>query len=362
MMDGYTVIITGTDPDSRCGGIGFALPGYLRALDKVGTSWVSVPTYHPAKLSGRWWPWFIGFFRLAREIQTARKNGRAAVVYSHAGSGISLFREFFILAWSRLIGARAVIQLHTVKLDEYLDRPVARILLRIALLPAHALGVLTAWWRQRLVAGGIPKPIFVVPNPLPPEWEARACLPRRKTRRKNSEVVLLSLARLVPGKGVEEVIEALAFLPEEFQLIVAGDGSIREKLMDRVKQLGLEGRVNFTGWVTGEEKQYLFEQADVFVLPTRHDSFGMGFLEAMANGLPVVAAHWGPIPDVVPHGRCGLLVREQSPKALAAAILKLRDPELRERMGMEAKQWVLKRFSAAVVGKEIARMMQEVIA
>lgn len=355
------VILTGTDPTSRLGGIGFALQGYLRALEVTSVDWLSIPTYHPAKSCGRWRPWLAAFPRLAREIRAARRQDKVVIVYSHTGAGASLLREFFILTWSRLMGARSLMQLHAQELDEYLDHPVQRHLLRLALSPTQALGVLTPWWQGRLAAEGIRKPIFVIPNPLPEEWEARACSPRPGAI-SHEKINLLSLSRLVPGKGVDEIIEAMPLLPGEFEMIVAGDGPLREKLMSRVQQLGLMQRVRFTAWVEGEDKQRLFDTSDIFVLPSRYDSFGMGFLEAMANGLPVVAAEWGPIPDVVPHGRCGLLVREQDPQALAQAILQLRDAGLRQQMGVEAKRWVLERFSTAVVSKKIAVMLREVAA
>jgi len=353
------VILTGTDPASGLGGISTALPGYFRALETAGISYLVIPTHHPAIAGGKWRLWLAAFPRLVREICAARRKGDIVTVYAHPGPGISLFRQFFVLICARLLGARTVMQMHPLEFDGYLDHPVKRLLFRLTLSPAQALGVLTPWWQRRLTAGGIRKPMFVVPNPLPKDLEARALSARRVVMNPD-KLTLLSLARLVPGKGVDEVIEAMPLLPDEFELIVAGDGPLREKLVARMQQLGLEQRVRFAGWVAGEEKQRLFDAADVFVLPSRYDSFGMGFLEAMANGLPVVAAEWGAIPDVVPHGRCGLLVRERTPQALAQAILKLRDVELRKQIGVEAKRWVLERFSVAVVVKEVAAMLQAV--
>lgn len=351
------IIVTGTDPASRLGGIGFALQGYLRALEVMGVDWLSIPTYHPAESGGRWRPWLAAFPRLAREIRAVRRQGKVVIVYSHAGAGASLMREFFILTWSRLMGARSLMQLHALELDEYLGHPVQRYLLRLALSPAQALGVLTPWWQGRLAAEGVRKPIFVIPNPLPEEWEARARLPLPGTMSRD-KINLFSLTRLVPGKGVDEVIEAMPLLPDEFEMIVAGDGPLRKKLTARVQQLGLVQRVRFTAWVAGEDKQRLFETADVFVLPSRYDSFGMGFLEAMANGLPVVAAEWGAIPDVVPNGRCGILVRKADPEFLIDAILALRDQKVRHRMGAEAKRWVLEKFSAEIVGRQLYSVFQ----
>ena len=359
MAELTSILLTGTDPTSRRGGIGFALPGYLQALDTAGVSWVLIPTHHASMPGGKWKPWLKAFPRLAREIFTARRLGKSVVVYSHAGAGVSLVRVFFILLLSRACGALTIIQLHAPEVHEYLGRPIKRLFFRIMVSPAQALAVLTLWWQKRLAKSGVNKPLFIIPNPLPRKWERRARI-HRHLKPDPERIVLLSLTRLVRGKGVDAVIDAMPFLPSEFELIVAGDGPQRPALQRRVQALGMENRVRFTGWVSGGDKQCLFDEADVFVLPTRYDSFGMGFLEAMANGLPVVAAKWDAIPDVVPHGRCGILVKKVEPHALAQAVLALHDLQARRRMGEEGKRWVLEKFSAEVVGREIAAMLQAV--
>lgn len=353
------VIFTGTDPASGMGGIAFALSGYFRALDMAGLPFQMIPTHHPSVAGGKWRLWLAAFPMLARAIRAAQRNGETVTVYAHAGAAASLLRQFFILTCARLMGAGAVMQLHGPELDGYLDHPLQRLLLRLALSPAQALGVLTPWWQSRFAAGGICHPMFIIPNPLPEHLEARARLSRQVSTNRD-KLILLSLARLVPGKGVDEVVEAMPFLPDEFELIVAGDGLLREKLIARVQQLGLAQRVRFTGWVAGEEKQCLFDTSDVFVLPSRYDAMPMTFMEAMANGLPVVAYAWGPIPDIVPNRRCGILVEEEGQGALAQAILFMKDAETRRRMGEEAKRLVLEQFSAEVVGKKIATMLQAI--
>jgi len=353
------VILTGTDPSSRKGGIGSAMPGYLRALDSAGISWYSIPTYHPSELNGKWKPWLKAFPKLAKEITAAQRQNKTVLVYSHAGAGVSLLREFFILLFARACGAITLVQLHSSEINDYLHSPINKFLFRIIISPAHKLAVLTPWWRQLIRDHGIRKPVAIVPNPLPAEWEMQA---RRPLSHKGNidSVLLLSLTRLVPGKGVDAVIEAMPFLPDRFQLVIAGDGPQRPTLQQRTEELNLTDRVHFAGWVSGDKKQQLFDDADIFVHPSRYDALSMGFLEAMANGLPVVATQWGPTPDAVPDGRCGVLAKEGDPQALAKAILSLQETQFRQHMGNEAKHWVLERFSAKVVGMKLAAVLQDV--
>lgn len=355
------VIVTGTDPESRKGGIGFALPGYLSAMSRAGLRYISIPTYHPAAQGGSWWWWLRSFPKLWHHIFTARQEGAKVMVYSHAGAGFSLAREAAVLAFCRLLGAKTILQLHALEIDGYATHPLKRILFRVAILPANAVSVLTPWWRSKLVQSGIDKRLFVIPNPLPSAWEEKALAKGRSARTASEAIIVLAIARIEPGKGVDLIIEAMPLLPEYVELIVGGEGSQLESLKLRARKLGVEHRVSFAGWVSGDEKQRLIEKADVFCLPSSYDSFGMGFLEAMANGLPVVALDWGPIPDVVNNGNCGLLIKDNKPELLAEAILSLRDPGLRQTIGENARRWVAQQFGSEHVGKAIRAMINDLI-
>ena len=106
-------------------------------------------------------------------------------------------------------------QLHAPQIDLYLERPLARRLFRVCILPARGLGLLTTWWADRLTRAGVGKPQFVIPNPLPPELSHAAMHPQpRESPRADGDLVVLTLSRLVPGKGVHLAIEALAELPD----------------------------------------------------------------------------------------------------------------------------------------------------
>jgi len=355
------LIITGTDPATRKGGIGFALPGYLAAIDCAEIAYMFIPTYHPSALGGSWWWLLRALPVLGWRLITNRLYGRRSIVYSHAGAGISLLREGIVLALSRLCGAKTVVQLHAITVDDYLRHPWKRFLFLLATFPATAIAVLTPWWRRRLTDAGINKRIFVIPNPMPVIWEEKA---RSRFERKEhrEEFIVLTMTRIEPGKGVDLLIEAMPLLPDSLRLVVAGDGSQLRMLKDLVKGLGVDARVRFVGWVEDDEKQRLLDEADLFCLPSSYDSFGMGFLEAMANGIPVVALDWGPVADVVVNGRCGILIRDKDTKLLAGAIERMMDPVLRQRMSKEARSWVIEKFVAQKIGASIRAMFEDVMA
>lgn len=356
------IIFSGTDPHSERGGIGFVMKGYFAALKAAGVPFDCIPTYHPAKPGGKWIPWIKAFPRLNQSVRRLRDQGFQPVVYSHMGAGLSLLRESCILWAACLAGARTMSQIHAAQVDKYLNKTIPRWLFKAALRPADIVCLLTRWWKERLEEAGIGGRLKVIPNPLSPDLEKVAKQIKAKSRLNGSEdgsVTVLTMTRLVSGKGVDIAVKAVAKLPERVHLIVAGDGDQRGELEKTVRDLGVDDRIRFVGWVAGKEKVKLLEEADIFCLPSTSDTFPVSMVEAMAYGLPVVAVKWAGIPDMVANGRAGILTELPDEDQIAAAIEELMDKERRYEMGAEAKRWILEISSANRVGHELAEVVQE---
>ncbi|MBF0371144.1 MAG: glycosyltransferase family 4 protein [Magnetococcales bacterium] len=217
---------------------------------------------------------------------------------------------------------------------------------------------MTSWQKKKLLEKGINKQIVVIPNPLSCDFEK---IVRQEIPTKNSSgrINILTMARVVEGKGVDLAVEAMAFLPPSCQMTVAGDGDLLPTLKKRVHSLGIADRVHFVGWLRGAKKKQFLSDADLFCLPSQLDSFGMVFMEAMSFGLPVIALGNGPICDVVPHGQAGTLVDQPHPQQIAAAILPfLENPEKRRHAGEGGKRWVVSHYSAKEVGNKLLALCQ----
>jgi glycosyltransferase involved in cell wall biosynthesis len=153
--------------------------------------------------------------------------------------------------------------------------------------------------------------------------------------------LLLTLASLTPRKAHDVLLAALAELKDlPWRARFVGDDSLAPDWVARLRQqlesLGLTERIELTGVVSDHLAEY--QQADVFVLPSRFEGYGMVFAEATAAGLPVVAARAGAVPDVVPPS-AGLLVPPDDSAALALALRSLlRDTDLRRRLQRGAQQ------------------------
>ncbi|MGN7612554.1 glycosyltransferase family 4 protein [Magnetococcales bacterium HHB-1] len=357
------IILTGSDIHSLRGGISFALLGYTNALKERQVSYQLIPTYNPIAFAGRWWWWLRGLPKIIHASYRARRLGKKTIIYSHAGARLSLFREGIVLLVGRLTGSRTVIQIHAFEVSRYLKSFWSRQLFKLAISSAHGVAVLTPWWKTQFLDAGIKKALFIIPNPLLSSWEKIARQPYRhsitESRADDHALTIMTMTRLEAGKGVGMLIEAMAILPQSISLLIAGDGHLLPKLKQRVKQLSLSDRVLFKGWVEGEEKHEVFSKADLFCLPTRYDSFGMGFLEAMAYGLPIVALNHGTTPDVVPHNRAGLLINQEDPHHLAEVILSLQDQKQRQKMGNAGKAWILEMYAREKVGDQLVRMFNK---
>jgi glycosyltransferase involved in cell wall biosynthesis len=143
---------------------------------------------------------------------------------------------------------------------------------------------------------------------------------------------VVTVCRLVPWKGVDGVIDAVAQLPG-VRLAVVGDGPERVTLAARARARGVEDRVAFHGSVPHDQVQRRLADAAVFVLNSRYEGFPHVVLEAFGAAVPVVAAAAGGTPEVVRDGVTGLLVPPRDCGALREAVRRvLTDADLRLRL------------------------------
>ena len=165
-------------------------------------------------------------------------------------------------------------------------------------------------------------------------------------RRTTQGLELLTVARLVRRKGLEDLLEAVAHLRElPVRLTIQGAGPDADTLQRLAVRLGVADRVVFSGFRLREHLPEVYRAADLFVLPSHAESFGLAVLEAMACGLPVIVTAVGGMVEYVQPGVHGLLVPPGDPRALAEAIAHLeRDPETRRQMGARNAALVRQRF------------------
>jgi len=175
--------------------------------------------------------------------------------------------------------------------------------------------------------GAVPEKVGVVPCGV--NMDLFHPVDKRTARRElglANEKVLLFVGRIDPLKGIEQMIKALPLLKgkEDLKLIVVGgDENSRtelEELQKLAAGLGIRDRVDFQGLVRQERLPYYYSAADVCVVPSYYESFGLVALESLACGTPVVAADVGDLIHIIRQGETGYVVADNSPENLAAGI------------------------------------------
>jgi glycosyltransferase involved in cell wall biosynthesis len=158
-----------------------------------------------------------------------------------------------------------------------------------------------------------------------------------RPRANAGEVVLLAVGAVIPRKGYDVLVAALARLGRlPWRLVIAGDRGrspeTSRRLAAEIAALGLADRISLLGAVGADELASLYTSCDLFVLPSRFEGYGMAFAEAIAHGVPVVGTTAGAIPETVPES-AGVLVPPDDAEALATALRRLiEDPAERERL------------------------------
>jgi len=160
------------------------------------------------------------------------------------------------------------------------------------------------------------------------------------------ERLVLLIGRLVYEKGFQLALEAMPRLVEAVpgtRFLVAGSGTHEQELHAQARELGLMEHGTFLGWIGDDVLHSLYRIADVCVVPSIYEPFGLVALEAMASDCPCIVADTGGLREVVPHNEAGLRFRARDPEALGEMVERvLTDPALRDRLVAEGSEHVLR--------------------
>ncbi len=239
---------------------------------------------------------------------------------------------------------------------------------RYAIENSDGVTAISSYLREKtLQEFGIQRPIEVVPNfvncdlymPLAPGERAEG---RARYIADDAEKILLHLSNFRPVKRVQDVVETFARVAEKVpsHLLLVGDGPERPNAEYRVHALGLQNRVHFLG--KQDEVHRLLPLADLMLMPSKLEAFGLAALEAAACRVPTVATNQGGVPELIEDGVNGRLLPVGDIEAMAQASVELlSNPDELERMARAARQTAQQRFCASRIIPRYEAFYEKVI-
>ncbi len=338
------IVMLGTD---------FSSPGGITAV---------VRSYVDGGLFERWPLRFLPTYRrntTADKLLTAARalltfsgwllRGQVAAVHAHTAAKGSFWRKGLFLLLARCAGARAILHLHDGTFPHFyqdLCGPLRRRAVRFVLARMDRVVVLTPSWAEyigriepRARTAVVANLVVALPVPRAPEAGN-----------------ILFLGRLWRDKGIFDLVDAAGEVVRRFpsaRFVCAGDGDLAA-LRGLIAERGLAEHFVLPGWVDGAAKQALLVRAALFVLPSYFEGLPVGVLEAMVNGIPVVASDVGGIAEAL-GGDAGLLVTPGRPEQLAAALCRLLgDAALAAAMGAAGRRRAEREYEQEVVFQKIS--------
>ena len=221
-------------------------------------------------------------------------------------------------------------------------------------------------------AMGVPEEkIAIIPNGI--DLSEYVNLPPKGAFKKKFNIpengkIILYLGRIHKIKGIDILIKAYAYMRNKMNLrdivlVIAGpdDGYLNEA--KRLAQaLDVSNHVLFTGPLYGEDKMAAYIDSEVYVLPSRYETFPMTILEAYACEKPVVASEVGGLRDLVRNGETGLLFKPENVKQLAERIFNiLNDDKMAEEMGLKGRNFVEENFAIEKIIEKLEKLYEEAV-
>lgn len=278
------------------------------------------------------------------------------IIHVHSALGTSLIRKNIYITLGKLFNKKIIIHLHAAD-PELLNNPVLLPKYRKIFQKADIVITLSNSWKavvkNRLQVEG--NRIEVIYNPAP-------LVKRSACNQKN----ILFAGTLIKRKGYDTLLRAFAMITKssdigDWKLLLAGNGEI-EEAKELAKSLGIINRVEFLGWIRGNEKETAFQSSSIFCLPSLAEGFPMAVLDAWAYGIPCILTPVGGIPEIVQDKTDGIIVPVSNEYKLAEALKSLiQSPDKRESIVKSTDRKIKEEFSLNSVANKLTVIYNRLI-
>lgn len=257
------------------------------------------------------------FYFIKGTIDFLFKLPTADIIHVHSALGTSIKRKNFFISIAKLFHKKVILHFHAAE-SSILNDSNRNHFYRKIFLKADKVIVLSESWKNLLIEKLKldSNRIEILQNPAP--------LVQRANHR---EPLVLFAGTVIPRKGYDTLIKAFSYIAnmdiaKQWKLVIAGNGEL-DNARKLIAEYKLEDRVILPGWVSGAEKDRLFNKSSIFCLPSQAEGFPMAILDAWAYGLPCIMTPVGGIPELVSPDTEGLIVPVDDAQELSKALLKL---------------------------------------
>lgn len=281
------------------------------------------------------------------------KNKSIEIVHIHGAAKGSFFRKYIIFLLTKyLFGKKIIFHCHGSEMEKfYLYSPkIVKKLMSNFFNRVDLIICLSNSWSLFFKDNFRPKKIIVLENIV----EEVIIKPIKKNQR-DGQIRFLFMGAVGDRKGIFDLLEVIAKNKHEFsgkmKLIIGGNGEIK-RLEDFLHSNNLSELVEYRGWVSGELKNKLFQESDVYVLPSYNEGLPISILEAMACGLPVISTNVGGIPEIIFNKINGCVNSPGDKDAIYASLqLFIENPALCKEYGSNSIEIVKPYFAKNVIPK-----------
>ena len=358
-------ILVGMPEEGSQGGSVKCEPPFIRELGRLGRQ-VEEQVYTYADTHVGLAKRIVRVVRTALRFRKRLRSGSFDIVHLNTSFDMkALLRDCFTVYLLKSSGAKIFLKFHgsDARLLKTANPALAFVWRRL-LSRVDGVGLLSSEERANFLRAGVSEQkLFVVSNvvdTLPPNSE----LPGH-TIQTSDIPLLLFIGRLIPEKGIRDVIHACQLLRErnqEFRLVCLGDGRARRDAEREVARLNLQDYVRFVGYIPEEEAAAFYASGTMLLFPTYHDEgFPMVIFNAAAAGLPIITTRIRAAADYLREPDNCLWATERRPDVLADKIIELlKTTELRTRMSCNNKQ-LAAQFSAEIVTGDHLRVYEQIV-
>lgn len=315
-----------------------------------------------SKFHCRWIPTHVDKGSLSKLMYLARGLAEylvllpsADIVHIHTSEPPSARRKLLFFRLAKWLKKKIVVHFHSFSPDTTVNGPHSE-RYREMFCGADVVVVLSNYWKEVVDKKfHLGNRIKVVYNPCP-----TITYPQTYEKTKS----ILYAGTINQRKGYADLIRAFAKVASkhtDWKIALAGNGEI-EQARTLAKELGIEGQVDFLGWVNGEKKDKAFKQASVFCLPSYAEGFPMAVLDAWAYGLPVITTPVGGVPDVAVDGENMLLFNPGDIDTLAGKLdWIMRDEALREKLSAASIKISTEKFNLSTITQQIGEIYESLM-